>query len=67
MWYIINIVIRTSIDNCYNRCIKRWKKSNKNYNNVELKKISNKKLNMFNWYKLLNEFLENAEKVFFDI
>ena len=58
------IVIRTSIDNCYNRCIKRWKESNKNYNDEELEKYSNKKLNMFNWYKSLNKFLENVEKTF---
>ena len=58
------IVIRTCIDNCYNRCIKRWKESNKNYNGKELEKYSNKKLDMFNWYKTLNEFLENVENLF---
>ena len=58
------IVIRTSIDNCYKRCIKRWKESNNNYNDEELEKYSNKKLNMFNWYKSLNKFLENVEKTF---
>ena len=58
------IVIRTSIDNCYNRCIERWKENNKNYNDGELKKYSNKKSNMFDWYKSLNEFLENIEKTF---
>lgn len=58
------IVIRTSIDNCYNRCVERWKENNKNYNVVELEKYSNKKSNMFNWYKTLNEFLENIENLF---
>lgn len=58
------IVIRTSIDNCYNRCVERWKENNKNYNVVELEKYSNKKSNMFNWYKSLNEFLANIENLF---
>ena len=58
------IVIRTSIDNCYNRCIKRWKENNNNYNDEELEKYSNKKLDVFNWYKTLNEFLENVENLF---
>lgn len=58
------IVIRTSIDNCYNRCIERWKENNNNYNDEELEKYSNKKLDVFNWYKTLNEFLENVENLF---
>lgn len=58
------IVIRTSIDNCYKRCVERWKENNKNYNDGELEKYSNKKSNMFDWYKSLNEFLENIEKTF---
>ena len=58
------IVIRTSIDYCYNRCIERWKENNKNYTDVDLEEYSNKKLNMFDWYKSLNEFLENVEKIF---
>ena len=58
------IVIRTSIDNCYNRCVERWKENNKNYNVVELEKYSNKKSYMFNWYKSLNEFLANIENLF---
>lgn len=58
------IVIRTSIDNCYNRCVERWKENNNKYNDEELEKYSNKKLDMFNWYKILNEFLENVENLF---
>ncbi len=58
------IVIRTSIDNCYNRCVERWKENNKNYTDVDLEKYSNKKSYMFNWYKSLNEFLANIENLF---
>lgn len=58
------IVIRTSIDNCYNRCIERWKENNKNYTDVDLEEYSNKKSNMFDWYKTLNEFLVNIESLF---
>ena len=59
------IVKRTSIDNCYNRCIERWKENNNNnYNDEKLEKYSNKKLDVFKWYKTLNEFLENIENLF---
>lgn len=57
------IVMRTCVDNCYNRCINRWKNINKNYTNEELQMYSNKKLGMYKWYKSLNEFLENINKL----
>lgn len=57
------IVMRTCVDTCYNRCINRWKNINKNYTNEELQMYSNKKLGMYKWYKSLNEFLENINKL----
>jgi hypothetical protein len=38
--------------------------NNKNYTDVDLEEYSNKKLNMFDWYKSLNEFLVNVERLF---
>lgn len=53
------IVMRTSIETCYERCINRWKTIKKEYDEEELQKYSNKKLGMFDWYKSLNKFIEN--------
>ena len=38
--------------------------NNKNYTDVDLEDYSNKKSNMFDWYKSLNEFLVNIESLF---
>ena len=35
----------------------------KNYSKEELNKYQNKKLGMFEWYKILNTFLENINKM----
>lgn len=56
------IIMRTSINNCYNRCIDRWKKQKINYTEEELEKHANKKLGMYSWYKNLNKFIENIDK-----
>lgn len=52
------IVMRTSINTCYERCIDRWKGQNINYTEEELEKYSNRKLGMFSWYNSLNEFIK---------
>ena len=57
------IVMRPSIDTCYKRCIERWKENNKNYTEEELQKYSNKKQNMYDWYKSLNKFLQEVDKL----
>ena len=57
------IIIRTSIEECYKRVVNRWKEANKNYSKEELNKYQNKKLGMFEWYKILNTFLENINKM----
>ncbi len=56
------IVMRTSINTCYERTLNRWKSKNK-YNEEEYLKFSNKKKSMFNWYHTLNKFLENINKM----
>ena len=57
------VVLRTCIDECYKRCINRWKKLNKDYTEEELEKYKNKKLGMYKWYKSLNEFIERIDKI----
>lgn len=57
------IVMRTSIDKCYQRCIDRWKHQNHNYINEELEKYSDRKRGIYSWYKDLNNFLEKVENI----
>ncbi len=57
------IVIRTSIEKCYQRCIDRWLSSRKEYTQEEKEKYMEKKSGMFRWYKSLNEFLKKVDKL----
>ena len=52
------IVIRTCIDNCYNRTIERYKTINKDFSKEELEKYKDRKKSIYRWYKYSNEFLE---------
>ena len=52
------IVIRTCIDNCYNRTIERYKTINKDFSKEELEKYKDRKKSIDRWYKYSNEFLE---------
>lgn len=56
------IVMRTNIETCYERTLNRWK-SNNNYNEEEYQKFSNKKIGVFDWYKSLNKFLEEVDRL----
>ncbi len=56
------IVMRTSINECYNRVIKRWIQNNPNYADEDLEKYRKRKEGMFTWYKSLNTFLQKLEK-----
>lgn len=56
------IVIRTSIDKCYERCIERYK-LNYNYTEEELIKYQEKKKSIYKWYKYSNELLEKIDKI----
>lgn len=55
------IILRTSIDNCYNRCIERFKNNNPNYTDEELNKYKIKKEKIYIWYKGTNEFIKKVE------
>ncbi len=56
------IVIRTSIDDCYNRCINRYLEINSNVTDEELIKYKEKKKGMYTWYLSLNTFLDKIDK-----
>ena len=57
------IIIRTSIDTCYNRTINRFKDNNPNYTDEELEKYMERKKAIFKWYKFSNEFIEKIDKI----
>ena len=57
------IVMRTCIDTCYQRCIDRWKERNKDYKQEELNKFMERKKGMYSWYRAINTFLENVDKI----
>ena len=57
------IVIRTSIEKCYQICIDRWLSSREKYTCEEKEKYAEKKSGMFKWYKSLNEFLKEIDKL----
>ena len=55
------IVMRTSIDTCYNRVLDRWKRNNNNYLEEEYNNYAERKKGMYKWYKSLNDFLHNID------
>lgn len=57
------IVMRTSINTCYERVLSRWKNIMKDYSEEEYTKYAERKKGMFKWYKGINKFLENIEKL----
>lgn len=57
------IVMRTSINTCYERVLSRWKNMNKEYTKEEYFKYAERKKGIFKWYKGINKFLENVEKL----
>jgi len=57
------IILRTSIDTCYNRTIERYKLNNTNYTEEELNTYKEKKKAIYKWYKYSNEFIEKINKI----
>ena len=53
------IIMRTSINKCYNRTIERYKKINPNYTKEELDKYKERKKSLYIWYKQTNIFINN--------
>ena len=57
------IVIRTCIDNCYNRTIERYKTNYKDISEEDLMKFKEKKKAIYKWYKSSNEFIEKIDNL----
>ncbi len=57
------IVMRTSVNTCYERCLERYKKNNPNYLDEDFIKYSERKKAIYKWYLGLNEFLKRVEEV----
>lgn len=57
------IIMRTSINACYKRCIERFKKQNPNYTLEELNAFAERKKKIFLWYKFSNEFIAKIDKL----
>jgi len=57
------IVLRTSINTCYKRCIERFKHQNPNYTEEELNTYAERKKKIFIWYKYSNEFIQKIDKI----
>ena len=57
------IIIRTSINNCYNRTIDRYKSINKDYTQEELDNYKKRKKSIYVWYKYTNKFIEKIDKI----
>ena len=56
------IVMRTSINTCYERVLNRWKNNNE-YNEEEYQKYAERKKGMFKWYQSINNFIDNVDKM----
>lgn len=57
------IIIRTSINTCYNRCIERFKDQNPNYTEDELRVYAERKKKIFVWYKQSNDFILKVDEL----
>lgn len=56
------IIVRTSIEECYRRCISRYNERYPDVTEEEREKYSNKKKAVFSWYHSINRLLEKIER-----
>ena len=57
------IVMRTSIQTCYERVLNRFKENKKQSTIEEYQAFEKRKKGMFNWYKSLNEFIKKVDNI----
>ena len=57
------IVLRTSVDLCYKRCIDRFNRKHPSANKEERDNYKYKKKKIYIWYKYLNDFLIKIDKI----
>lgn len=51
------IILRTSVNTCYQRCLERFKNKYPEATNEEFENYAIKKKQIYRWYKKLNEFI----------
>lgn len=56
------MVLRTCINNCYNRCLKRYESLHEDASLEEIAKYSEHKKKIYKWYHLLNHFLDRLDR-----
>lgn len=57
------IVMRTSVNTCYERCLERYKKNNPEYLDEDFIEYKERKKHMYKWYLELNRFLDKVDKL----
>ena len=57
------IILRTCINNCYERCLERYKKTNPNTSYEDFSSYSSHKKEMYKWYHSLNNFIDKVDKI----
>ena len=57
------IVMRTSVNTCYDRCLERYKKKFPDYKEEDFINYKERKSHIFKWYLEMNEFLKRIEEV----
>jgi ribosomal-protein-alanine N-acetyltransferase len=57
------IILRTSINNCYQRCIDRFKSENNNASFEEIASYCTRKKDIYKWYHSLNSFIDRVDKL----
>lgn len=56
------MVLRTCVNTCYERCMKRYEEENPNATFEEKAAYQNRKKNIYKWIHLLNNFLDKLDK-----
>ena len=55
------IVLRTCINNCFERSISRFEQINPNATKEEIDAYKQRKIGMFSWYKMINKLIVNVD------
>ena len=56
------IVLRTCVNNCYERCLKRYEETHEDVTFEEKAEYATHKKNLYKWVHLLNDFLDRLDK-----
>lgn len=56
------IVMRTSVDECFQKCVNRWCKNNPCATDEDVKNYEDKKKEIYEWYHALNDFIIKIEE-----